>query len=169
AALALRGGLFDAVVQGEGEESLRALYTAFCEDGRKRVQGIAGTVYVDSQSGALVSVPRPLLKLGALPTPSFDEMAIDEYQIDDDRTLPFQLSRGCTDKCTFCSEWVFWQRFRPGAPNDAAAGVEDLRARYGATYVAFTDSLLNGSSSRLQGFADELLRQGTKVKWGGFM
>src|SRR5262245_26105467 len=169
AALALRSGLFDAVAHGEGEETLRALYTAFCENNRRRVQGVGGTQYVESQSGELVTVPRPLLKMGALPFPSFDEMAIDEYQIDDDRTLPFQLSRGCTDKCTFCSEWVFWQRFRPGAANDAAAGVEHLRSRYGATYVAFTDSLLNGSSNRLQAFAEELLRQGTTVRWGGFM
>ena len=169
AALALRSGLFDAVVQGEGEETLRALYTAFCESGRRRVQGIAGTLYIDSQSGQLITVPRSLLKMDILPVPSFDEMSIDEYQIDDDRTLPFQLSRGCTDKCTFCSEWVFWQRFRPGAPDVAAAGVEHLRSRYGATYIAFTDSLLNGSSSRLQAFAEEILRQGTKVRWGGFM
>jgi radical SAM superfamily enzyme YgiQ (UPF0313 family) len=169
AALALRAGLFDAVVQGEGEEALRALYTAFCGNGRQRVQGIAGTQYVDSQSGELVTVPAVLLKMKALPVPSFDEMLIDAYQIDDDRTVPFQLSRGCTDKCTFCSEWVFWQRFRPGDANDAAAGVEDLHSRYGATYIAFTDSLLNGSANRLQAFTEELLRQGTKVRWGGFM
>ena len=169
AALALRSGLFDAVVQGEGEETLRALYTAFDENGRKPVAGVAGTQYVDSRTGQLVTAPRPLLKLDSLPLPSFDEMAVDEYQTDDDRTLPFQLSRGCTDKCTFCSEWVFWQRFRPGDSVSAAAGVEHLRSFYGATYIAFTDSLLNGSRNRLQGFAEELLRQQTKVKWGGFM
>jgi radical SAM superfamily enzyme YgiQ (UPF0313 family) len=169
AALALHSGLFDAVVQGEGEEPLRALYAAFCEKGRTPVQGIAGTQHIDSQSGRLVSVPNALLKMDVLPAPSFDEMAIDEYQIDDDRTLPFQLSRGCTDKCTFCSEWVFWQRFRSSNANDAAAAVEQLRLRYGATYIAFTDSLLNGSPNRLQTFAEELLHQGTQVRWGGFM
>jgi len=169
AALALRGGLFDAVAQGEGEETLRSLYTAFCENGRKRVEGIAGTQYIDSASGELITVPAPLLKMDALPVPSFDEMAIDEYQIDDDRTLPFQLSRGCTDKCTFCSEWVFWQKFRPGAASDAANGVAELNSRYGATYIAFTDSLLNGNSNRLEAFAESLIRQKTKVRWGGFM
>jgi radical SAM superfamily enzyme YgiQ (UPF0313 family) len=169
ASVALRSGLFDAVAQGEGEETLRAVYTAFCENGRRRVQGVAGTRYVDSQSSECITVPRSLLKMDALAVPSFDEMAVDEYQIDDDRTLPFQLSRGCTDKCTFCSEWVFWERFRPGSPSDAASGVEYLRSRYGATYVAFTDSLLNGSSNRLQAFAEELLRQETKIRWGGFM
>jgi hypothetical protein len=153
----------------EGEETLRALYTSFCENGRKRVQGVAGTQYIDSQSGKLVTLPRSLLNMGALPIPSFDEMAIDEYQTDDDRSLPFQLSRGCTDKCTFCSEWVYWQRFRPSAANDVAVGAAELRSRYGATYIAFTDSLLNGNSNRLEAFAEELLRQGTDVRWGGFM
>jgi radical SAM superfamily enzyme YgiQ (UPF0313 family) len=169
AALALRSGLCDVVAQGEGEETLRALYEAFCRHGRGRVQGVEGTMYVDSQSGAVKSAPRPLLKMRSLPLPSFDEMAIDEYQIDDDRTLPFQLSRGCTDKCTFCSEWGFWERFRPGDPADAAAAVEYLRSRYSASYIAFTDSLLNGSSTRLQAFAEDLLRRQTKVRWGGFM
>src|SRR5215471_4526932 len=42
AALALRSGLFDAVAQGEGEETLRGLYTAFCDNGRNRVEGVAG-------------------------------------------------------------------------------------------------------------------------------
>jgi hypothetical protein len=65
AALALRSGLFDAVAQGEGEETLHVLYTAFCENGRKRVQGIAGTQYVDSRSGELVTVPASLLKMSA--------------------------------------------------------------------------------------------------------
>src|SRR5262245_14654985 len=74
AALALRSGLFDAVAQGEGEETLRALYTAFCENGRKRVQGIAGTQYLDSQSGKVVAVPTSLLKMSRVPVPSFDEM-----------------------------------------------------------------------------------------------
>src|SRR5215467_6096866 len=69
AALALRSGLFDAVVQGEGEEPLRALYAAFCENGRRRVEGVAGTRYVDSRSGELVAMPMPLLNLSALPFP----------------------------------------------------------------------------------------------------
>jgi radical SAM superfamily enzyme YgiQ (UPF0313 family) len=169
AALALGSGLFDAVVQGEGEETLRALYTAYCENGRRGVTDVEGTASFDDRTGKVVSVPRRLLKMDALPIPSFDEMAIDEYQIDDDRTLPFQLSRGCTDKCTFCSEWVFWQKFRPGAAGAAAEGVAELKSRYGATYIAFTDSLLNGNSGRLEAFAERLLQQETKVRWGGFM
>jgi len=169
AALALRSRLFDAVVQGEGEETLRELYAAFDSGGRVRVQGIGGTQILDSNSNQVVTMPRPLLKIDSLPPPSFDEMAIDAYQTDDDRTLPYQLSRGCTDKCTFCSEWVFWQKFRPSDGTGAAGGVAHLRSHYGATYIAFTDSLLNGNRRRLQEFSEALLSQRLNMKWGGFM
>jgi radical SAM superfamily enzyme YgiQ (UPF0313 family) len=169
AALGLRGHLFDAVATGEGEETLYALYTAFCESGRQPVIGIGGTKHLDTAGRAIVSVHRPLLKIDALPLPRFDDMAVDAYQLDDDRTLPFQLSRGCTDKCTFCTEWVFWERYRLGASAAGAESVRQLQARYGATYIAFTDSLLNGSEKRIIEFAEALLQQGTRISWGGFM
>src|SRR6516225_622499 len=63
AALALRSGLFDAVARGEGEETLRAIYAAFCANGRRRVQGVAGTQYADSHSGERITAPRSLLKM----------------------------------------------------------------------------------------------------------
>src|SRR5205085_12695203 len=47
AALGLRSSLFDAVATGEGEETLRALYTAFCDNQRRPVTGVAGTPYLD--------------------------------------------------------------------------------------------------------------------------
>lgn len=169
AALGLRSGLLDAVATGEGEETLRALYAAFRDNQRRPVTGVPGTLYHDPSGDTVISAPRPLLKIDKLPLPSFDEMAIDAYQIDDDRTLPYQLSRGCTDKCTFCSEWVFWERYRLSGTGAAADGVRELRARYGATYIAFTDSLLNGSTNRLLAFAEALLQQGTAMSWGGFM
>jgi hypothetical protein len=54
---------------------------------------------------------------------------MNEYQIDDDRTLPFQLSRGCTDKCTFCSEWSFWRHYRRDTVLHIVDQVEELIAR----------------------------------------
>jgi hypothetical protein len=85
------------------------------------------------------------------------------------RTVPFHLSRGCTDKCTFCSEWVFWERFRPGNSSNTVEGGQELAHRYGVEYLAFTDSLLNGHPGRLRTFAEGMLQHGSRVKWGGFM
>jgi radical SAM superfamily enzyme YgiQ (UPF0313 family) len=167
--LALRSGLFDAVVIGEGEETLRLLYTAFRDQGEKPVDNIPGTRYVEPTTGQIKTREKPLLPIASLPLPSFRRMSIDDYQIDDYRTLPFQMSRGCTDKCTFCSEWVFWQRFRLSAAEETAERVVELQKLYGADYIAFTDSLLNGSAERLHAFAEHLLRKRLTIGWGGFM
>ncbi len=167
--LGLRSGLFDAVILGEGEETLLSSYGAFCENRRKPVYGVPGTRYVDGSSGAIQSADRPLLRIKELPLPSFSEMPVDAYQTDDYCTLPIQMSRGCTDKCTFCSEWVFWRRFRLDTVERTVEGMIQLQSLYGANYFTFTDSLLNGSPKRLHAFAEEVLRRRIDISWGGFM
>jgi radical SAM superfamily enzyme YgiQ (UPF0313 family) len=174
ARLALQAGLFDAVALGEGEETLLSLYEAFCKNGKGVGVGIPGTMQLDPSRG-FVTAEQPLLRLRDLPTPDFDEMMVGSYQDEigtmdaKARVLPFQLSRGCTDKCSFCSEWVFWRKFRMGSMDLAVEQLEELIKRYGADLIHFTDSLLNGTLPRLKEFAEKLLRKGVTVKWRGFL
>jgi radical SAM family protein len=168
AQLGLRSGLFDVVALSEGEETLLELYNNF-SSGRGVPQGIPGTMWLDAGSGQFRQADRPLMRLSELPTPSFSEMHFEAYQKDDDKTVPFQLSRGCTDKCEFCSEWVFWRRFRPDAPDQAVEKIKELQRDYGADFVVFTDSLLNGVPKRLVEFAERLLTEEVKIRWASFM
>jgi pyruvate-formate lyase-activating enzyme len=85
------------------------------------------------------------------------------------RSLPFQLSRGCTDRCEFCSEWVFWQHFRSTPAEHSVEQLAQLQTTYGLTGVRFSDSLLNGHKGRLEEFADATLKRGLRLNWGGFM
>jgi hypothetical protein len=102
--------------------------------------------------------------------PAFDQMPLLSYQeIGAPRTLPYHLSRGCTDKCTFCSEWVFWRRFRPGDAGRTISGISELEQRYGAEYISFTDSLVNGHPARLRQLAEGMMRRRRRIAWGGFM
>ncbi len=168
AQLGLRSGLFDVVALSEGEETLLELYNNFSR-GRGVPQGIPGTMWLDTGSGQCRQAERPLIRLSELPAPSFTEMHFEAYQKDDDKTVPFQLSRGCTDKCEFCSEWVFWRRFRPDAPDQAVEKIKELQRDYGADFVVFTDSLLNGVPKRLVEFAERLLTDEVKIRWASFM
>ena len=168
AALALRSGLFDVVVLSEGEETLLEVYKQYSTRGSVP-KGTEGTAYVDS-SGALQRVERPLLRMGALPPPSFAEMNLQAYQEDPDyQTLPFQFSRGCTDKCTFCSERVFWRAYRPDTTDHAIDQIKLLQRDYGANFLIFSDSLLNGHQRRLVEFAEQLLAHSIAISWSGFM
>jgi hypothetical protein len=52
---------------------------------------------------------------------------------------------------------------------DTIEGVKKLQKDYGAEYVSFTDSLLNGHPARLRQFADSLLHERIDLRWDGFM
>ncbi len=171
ARLALRAGIADFVALGEGEETLLRLYEAFREERGIPARSVAGTMRYVSSTGQFETAERPLLRLANLPLPAFDQMPLPSYWSKEHRlrTLTYELSRGCTDKCTFCSEWVFWKRMRQGDLQHVAGGFEGLSRRYNAERIWFMDSLLNAKIEPLRAFAEEILRRGIHVKWGGFM
>ena len=171
ALLGIEGLLFDAVICGEGEQPLLELYTEFAENGyRPGGKHIPSVLKHSSFTSPEEAEPRKLLPIKDLPPPRFDEIDLAAYQgWREHRMLPYQLSRGCTDKCSFCSEWVFWEKFRLSRPDNSVEQIAELKARYDLRHVSFTDSLVNGVSRRLEAFADSLLTQEVDVSWGGFM
>ncbi len=168
ALLALRSELFDAVILGEGEQSLLDVYRAH-EAGRP-FAGLPGVLALDASGRPVAPEGRSLLPLASLAAPDFSEMFLPAYRDANGKLrLPFQFSRGCTDKCTFCSEWVFWERFRPAAVDRSVDVLQELITRYGMNRFHFTDSLINGHRKRLREFAQAVIDRGLKIDWGGFM
>lgn len=168
AELGLRSGLFDVVALGEGEQTLLELFETYERTGS--VNDVDGTLCFDRQTNQLVRRERETLKLNTLPMPSFDEMPLAAYQERTaSRSLPFQLSRGCTDKCSFCSEWVFWRRYRSDTADHALEQIKVLLRRYNASFIEFSDSLLNGHPKRLVSFAEGVVSEGLEFGWTSFM
>jgi len=171
--LGLASRLFDIVVQGEGEEAFRLIYEQVHRAGKVSIsEPIPGTLMYDHQENkAVFGGKRALLKMTHLPLPDFSRFDLPTYQkgTGHRRILPFQLSRGCTDKCAFCTEWRFWEKFRPGSVDQTLDQLEELKGRYAADGIAFTDSLLNGVVGRLHQFTEGLVRRELDLKWGGYM
>lgn len=168
AELGLKSGLLDMVAVGEGEQTLLDVYDAYSRTGSVGA-AIPGTLCRTS-SGAMSRTPRPLMRLTSLPTPSFAEMHLAAYQTDGEyRTVPLQFSRGCTDKCEFCSEWKFWERFRTDTAEHTVEQIERVKRDYGATFIIFMDSLLNGIPRRLVELCELLLKRSVDIRWGSFM
>lgn len=169
ARLALRAGVFDAVAVGEGEQTLLDLYSGYSRERGALAGPVAGVVTHDASARSFHYTERTLADIKELPLPDFDEMHLPAYAIGGQRVVSYQLSRGCTDKCAFCSEWVFWRRFRLSSMSKAVADIAELQRRWGAERIWFTDSLLNGQMNRLRDFAEGLLRAGIRVDWSGYM
>ncbi|MTD55590.1 B12-binding domain-containing radical SAM protein [Amycolatopsis pithecellobii] len=171
AKLALRSGLADVVAVGEGEATLLDLYEKFRESKGEPATVVPGTLRYNSQSGQFESARRPLVKLPGLPLPAFDKVPLMAYQRrpTSHRTITYELSRGCTDKCVFCSEWVFWKRIRNDAISHVVDNIVRLQQMYGCEAIWFMDSLLNATASRLYQLGEELLRRDVRIKWGGYL
>jgi radical SAM superfamily enzyme YgiQ (UPF0313 family) len=166
--LALASGLADAVVVGEGEQTFLELQSQV-DPVNRTLSGSPPPGTKIWRNGALQSGGRrQMLHLDDLPLPNFDAMDLDVYS-GKVRQVSYELSRGCTDRCEFCSEWVFWEHFRSSSPAGAVNQLVELHRRTGYGHVTFSDSLLNGNAKRLTAFAEQLLASNLSFSWSGFV
>ena len=170
----------------DGERIISDLVNKYLEDGHyENIRGIYRwdkispsfpTVLKKGRSGRAPVFNGGLLpqNLNELETPSWDESVIDDYRklaelFDLEVTLPMQTSRGCTFKCTFCSETRLYRYKNNEKIVDEMKGLE---AQTGINNFWFTDSLINGSMPNFKKFVDKLQEEVSngnipKMYWGG--
>ena len=170
----------------DGEKIIADLVNKYIEDGHyENIRGIYRwdkmtpsfpTVLKKGRSGRTPVFNGGLLpqNLNELEIPSWDESILDDYKklaelFDLEITLPMQTSRGCTFKCTFCSETRLY-RYKN---NEKIVGeMKGLEERTGINNFWFTDSLINGSMPNFKKFVDKLQEETDngnipKMHWGG--
>ena len=137
----------DAVVLGEGEETLVELLAARAAGGS--LAAVPGIAYREGGK-TLKSAPRAAIAdLDALPVPGAQTGA--SIGVDYRRQLEFVItSRGCPASCLFCSSPLFWGkgvRFR--SPRSVVEELRTLRERYGLVYFSFRDDTFTADRPRV--------------------
>jgi radical SAM superfamily enzyme YgiQ (UPF0313 family) len=112
--------------------------------------------------------------LNELEIPKWDKEIMDYYkrltkESDTELQLPMQTSRGCTFKCTFCSET---RLYRTKTNNKIVDEMKELTEETGINNFWFTDSLINGSMKNFKLLVEKLeteMGNGKipKMYWGG--
>ncbi|UCE36403.1 MAG: radical SAM protein [Thermoplasmata archaeon] len=135
----------DYIVRGEGEQTLVELIKTL-RNGKnaKDVKGLSFT-----HNGNIIHTPdRPLIEnLDLLPYPA--------YHLVEDQTKKYHFtmmagkntiymvmegSRGCTHKCSFCTQWSHWNRtWRTKSAKRIADEVQYLNDSFGGQFIWFTD------------------------------
>ncbi|MCZ7586952.1 MAG: B12-binding domain-containing radical SAM protein [Deltaproteobacteria bacterium] len=111
------------------------------------------------------SVHRSIVKKGVvLPTPTFEELNLDEYS---GTAVPLLGSRGCVRKCTFCNDHQIYQKYRHRTAQEIFSDLEWHVVNRGAAHFTFLDLLMNGHMKVLEEFCDMVIEKGYKVAWGG--
>jgi anaerobic magnesium-protoporphyrin IX monomethyl ester cyclase len=135
----------DAVVIGEGEQTLNALLAveAWTSETLARINGLAFL----ADDAVHTTPPRALIQpLDALPWPDREAIDLDRY-LQAWRThhghtsVSLLTSRGCPFTCTWCSHAVFGQSHRRRSPEHVADEVAWIRQRYNPDRLWFADDV----------------------------
>lgn len=159
-------GAVDYIVRGEGEETVVELMDCLAAGGDpEKVRSIAF-----SRNGAVtVTPPRPFISdLDSLPM-AWDliDWPIYTYKPMEGSVLAItSTSRGCSQKCSFCSQQLFWKRkWRARSAENVVEELEHLRDTYGVNVVMFADETPTLDGKRWERFLDLMIERnvGTKI------
>jgi radical SAM superfamily enzyme YgiQ (UPF0313 family) len=158
----------DYIFMGEGEESLAEFVSMIAGGDREGVKGIKGLAF--AEDGEVVVNPmRPLIPdLDGLPLPAYHLIDVENdayyWHGMGRRAFGISTSRGCGDRCAYCSETSFWQGYwRARSAKRVVEEMVHLNKRYGKTLFVFNENSFNWSRTRVEEFLEELGRSGLAV------
>ena len=165
---ALRTGLIDYVVRGEGEITMLELTERLAAGGASEVQGVS---FLDG--GNLVRTPaRPFIEdLDSLPMPARELFDRRKYRskLSGREMANVLSSRGCPFDCDFCSCSQFaGKRWRTRSVDNILDELEYLHRREGYRAVAFFDDNFTLDPNRAAAVSEGILSRGLDLKWWAF-
>lgn len=162
---------FDAVVRGEGEDTLVEICRRLSEGGT--LTGVAGTAWRSERGEVIVELPRPLIEnLDRLPLPARDLIDHSRYRGVSSPGLDAVLhrgtmlftSRGCPDNCIFCAAKVtFGRTVRARSAEHVLAEVDECRERWGYRHFTVEDDTFTYHPSRLEALCRGFRERG--ISW----
>jgi len=183
----LNSSVIDFIVRFEGEETIVELIKALKENKDLcQVNGIA----FKNNSRIIRTPSRPLIKdLNTLALPAFDLMPMGKYSPFGylwPQSVTLEHSRGCVDRCNFCSLWTFWgqhlktdiekgeldvsPRYRTKSVERTLEEVDIAYKRYNRKYILWADPTFNVDLKWTNDFCEGLLKRGYKdLHWWAFL
>jgi len=144
---------FDAVVVGEAEKTLSGILS----------EGLNNEIYFGE----------PLIDLNRLPFPSWDLIDTDSYVSNigvmdymetgekEDREINIMATRGCPNKCSYCTNYKGRLRWRN--TDNIIAEIKELQKLYHVNRISFCDDTLTIDKKWLRELCLKLKETG--VKW----
>ncbi|MBT3219366.1 MAG: radical SAM protein [Proteobacteria bacterium] len=161
----------DYVILREGEVTFLELIEAL--EGQKIApQDIKGLAF--RHEGQVVRTPpRELIEdLDSLPFPKWDDFPVEAYSDrlvgvgDTHPVFSVLTSRGCPNKCAFCSSHtVFTRKYRKRSAKNIFAELEYLEERFGAQHFHFVDDTLTIDKDRVRELCSLVRDNGKNYRW----
>ncbi len=156
----------DAVVRGEGEETLSELVKAL-ETGTS-LEGVRGLTWRDRDGGLHRGAERGFRQdLESLPRPAWHLLSLSKYRAFGDGASVI-TSRGCPHRCLFCVGRKMIGR--EGRFRSPKAVVEEMEAlcRLGFRGIRVEDDLFTLRRERALAICQEIERRGLSLRWRAY-
>lgn len=157
----------DYILVGEGEKALLKL----CGD---LLQGKPNYEIIYSENIAPLKLSQneitvPVIKdLDILPFPDFSDLNLDNYTPADKkrcRVISISTSRGCINRCAYCSETQYWTRYRQRTVESVINEIKYDVMNYHSKIFFFCDSLINGDVNWLKELCNQLIESELNIQW----
>lgn len=154
----------NAVVKGEGEIAFLELIR--CLEENKKLSDVKGLAY-QKDNEVVQTPPQPPADVDTLPLPAYHLLPMEKYHfIVFDKFVTILSSRGCTHRCTFCSEWKFWgAHWRARDPVKVVDEMEILNKKYGRNCFWFGDDCFNVNKKHIHEICTELMERDLNISW----
>lgn len=156
--------LLDFVCFGEAEESFPHLLNIIEKNGY--IEPCAGFGF-RLKDGTIIDGgdARPIEDLDTIPFADYSSFCLERYV---KKLLPISTSRGCINRCSFCSEGSHWGKYRKRSAQNMFEEIRHQLAEYPHIRTFwFNDSLINGDINMLNELCDLIISNKIKINWGG--
>jgi len=157
----LKEDYIDAVCLDEGEKSLVQYYQVVT--GQKN-GSVPGVNYKTDGKIVKGGATDPIRNLDDLPFPDFDDFDLEYYY--KPNSMPSYSSRGCINKCVYCSGRAFMKRFRTRSGKRMYEEIAHLKKKYPEVdYIRLSDNVSNANIKELEIFCDLMIASNLGVRW----
>jgi anaerobic magnesium-protoporphyrin IX monomethyl ester cyclase len=160
--------VIDALCMGEGDLCLPEIINRIKQAGGLPKEQ-AGFLFWDGDKIRDNGDPQRPADLDALAPVTLAKTDLSRYTLPNRVTI--SISRGCINRCAFCSESPNFGRFRTHSAEWMAGQVEALLPALAANgntpHINFNDSLINGNIQVLERLCDLIIKRDMKFTWGG--
>jgi radical SAM superfamily enzyme YgiQ (UPF0313 family) len=152
--------VFDLFIYGEGEKTLLEALSLIRQ--KSDFYSAKGCLYLNNDE-LIANRPREFVSdLDILPPPDYRDFELKDYT----RTvLPLVTSRGCVNRCAFCSDSPLWKIYRHKSAEKVLEEVKFLINEYGINEFEIIDSTFNGDIERVNKICDLIIESKLNIRW----
>jgi anaerobic magnesium-protoporphyrin IX monomethyl ester cyclase len=156
----------DYIILGEGEIAFSQLLQNLSKGGNRG--GLKSIAYSENGKVVLQERQSVIPNLDFLPLPAYHliHMESEAYYWHGmgRRAFGIATSRGCGDRCAYCSEAKFWEGvWRGRSGKKVMEEISFLYRNYGKSLFVFNENTFNWNRRRVEEFLEELGRSGLRI------